>query len=112
MKQNKKLSAKSGLILRRISEGHSYGQIVDGNSDIKYPDIFKAAGEVLLLVECEEETLSYEKRIARVKRDHPNAYETYCLSYFLWGFWSLFGPRRGGRECSRTLKTEQNWYYR
>ena len=75
MKQNKKLSAKSGLILRRISEGHSYGQIVDGNSDIKYPDIFKAAGEVLLLVECEGETLSYEERIARVKRDHPNAYE-------------------------------------
>ena len=75
MKQNNKLSAKSGLILSRISEGHSYGQIVDGNSDIKYPDIFKAASEALLLLEYEEEPLTYEERIARVKGDHPNAYK-------------------------------------
>lgn len=37
------LSEKSVRVLRLIADGHSYSQIVDGNPDIKYRDIFDAA---------------------------------------------------------------------
>ena len=45
MTTQNRLSKKSAEILKLISEGHSYSQIVDGQKGVAYPDIFKAAEE-------------------------------------------------------------------
>jgi hypothetical protein len=43
------LSEKAVKVLRLIADGHSYSQMVNGNPDIKYRDIFDVAEEALSL---------------------------------------------------------------
>jgi uncharacterized protein (DUF433 family) len=66
------LSEKSVTVLRLIADGHSYSQIVDGNPDIKYRDIFDAAEEALRL---NDTSSAYEERLESIKKRYPRAYE-------------------------------------
>jgi hypothetical protein len=66
------LSEKSIKVLRLIADGHSYGQIVGGNSDIKYPDIFDAAEEALRLNDTPS---AHEERLEFIKKKYSRAYE-------------------------------------
>jgi hypothetical protein len=66
------LSGKSVKVLRLIADGHSYSQIVDGNPDIKYRDIFYAAEEALRL---NDTSSTYEERLESIKKRYPRAYE-------------------------------------
>ena len=72
MTTGKRLSKKSVAILKLISEGHSYGQIVDGQRGVTYPDVFKAAEEAL---ELNESKSDYEARMESIKKRYPKAYE-------------------------------------
>ena len=47
MEEHKGLSAKSALVLRMISEGRTYEQILAISPDLTYLDIFSAAREAL-----------------------------------------------------------------
>jgi DNA-binding NarL/FixJ family response regulator len=68
-----KLSDKSRKILTLISAGHSYDQIVSLHSDYTYIDIFKSAEEALALASSSDS--NYQHRLAKIKQNHPNAYE-------------------------------------
>lgn len=72
MTEVRQLSPKSIVVLGLIADGHSYAQIVDGNADISYLDIFAAAEEALRL---SEQPSDYESRMAEIKRRYPRAYE-------------------------------------
>ena len=72
MTTGKRLSKKSVAILKLISEGHSYSQIVDGQKGVTYPDVFSAAEEAL---ELNESKSDYEERMESIKKRYPKAYE-------------------------------------
>jgi len=67
-----KLSEKARRILALIADGHSYAQIVDGQPDMSYLDIFSAADEALNATESPSEGRA---RMAAIKARHPRAYE-------------------------------------
>ena len=68
-----KLSDKSRKILKLISRGHSYEQILALHSSFTYKDIFSSAEEALDLES--PSNLSHQDRQENIKRKHPNAYE-------------------------------------
>jgi DNA-binding CsgD family transcriptional regulator len=72
MGKQKRLTEKSALVLGMIAEGHSYSQIVDGNSGLSYLDIFAAAEEALRLCESQSD---YHARMVEIKERYPRAYE-------------------------------------
>ena len=72
MTTQNRLSKKSAEILKLISEGHSYSQIVDGQKGVTYPDIFKAAEEAVKLNESKSD---YWARTESIKQKYPMAYE-------------------------------------
>ena len=72
MTTHNRLSKKSVAILKLISEGHSYSQIVDGQKEDTYPDVFKAAEEAL---ELNESKSDYKSRIESIKNRYSMAYE-------------------------------------
>lgn len=69
---NGRLSPKTVKVLGLIADGHSYAQIVDGNEDVSYLDIFAAAEEALRL---NEQPSDYESRLAEIRSRYPRAYE-------------------------------------
>lgn len=69
-----RLSAKSAHILSLIAAGHSYAQIVDGNPDLTYRDIFAAAGEALRLDDVVAR--KQDGTIKSVKTSAPPAFVT------------------------------------
>lgn len=71
MGEGRRLSEKSARVLGLIATGHSYEQIVHGEGDITYRDIFLAAEEALELNHPPDRGA----RIARIKAEYPNAYE-------------------------------------
>jgi DNA-binding NarL/FixJ family response regulator len=72
-KTRRNLSAKSAAVLKLISEGHSYEQILSLHKNLTYLDIFGAAREALDLVEATSATS--QQRLAHVRKVHPRAYE-------------------------------------
>ena len=60
-------------MLKLISEGHSYEQILSLHEDLTYLDIFGAAREALVLGEATPAT--YQQRLAQVRKVHPRAHE-------------------------------------
>ena len=72
MATGKRLTSKSVVILKLISEGHSYNQIVDGQKGITSTDVFRAAEEAL---ELNESKSDYTKRMESIKERYPSAYE-------------------------------------
>ena len=72
MTDQRRLSDKSIKVLSLIADGHSYGQIVDGHSDIRYHDIFHAAEEALRLYESQPD---HHARLAQIKLRYSRAYE-------------------------------------
>jgi hypothetical protein len=72
MSDQRRQSEKSVKVLGLIAEGHSYSQIVDGNPDINYHDIFHAAEEALRLGESPPD---YQQRLVTIKSRYPKAYE-------------------------------------
>ena len=75
MTNERRLSAKSIKVLGLIADGHSYSQIVDGNADVSYHDIFHAAEEALRLNESQPD---YHNRMAQIKSSYPKAYEPWA----------------------------------
>lgn len=73
---DKNLSVKAKRILRQISTGHSYEQIIKINPEYTYIDIFKAAEEALGLL-TDNGLTPHEERIARIKEKYPRAYESW-----------------------------------
>ncbi|MFA4987769.1 MAG: hypothetical protein WC712_14410 [Candidatus Brocadiia bacterium] len=71
MAKTQSLSDKSRKILSLIAAGCSYDQIVNGQSDITYLDIFQAAKEALQL---NEPVSNYQDRLAQIKVRHHRAY--------------------------------------
>ena len=67
-----RLSEKSAEILGMIAQGRSYGQIVNGQPDISYLDIFMAAKEALSL--CQGPRAG-EGRLLAIRSKHARAYE-------------------------------------
>jgi hypothetical protein len=84
------LSDKSLEVLKLISEGHSYSQIVDSSPGITYHDVFFAAEEALWLNEklIEMSGLGGSPRVEhnqlsamhRSKAEHPRAYAPWSES--------------------------------
>lgn len=72
MNQSRRLSEKSIKVLSQIADGHSYSQIVDGQSDITYQDVFYAAEEALRLNETQTD---YQNRLAQIRLQYPKAYD-------------------------------------
>jgi uncharacterized protein (DUF433 family) len=83
---NKKLSSTSLAILRLITQGHSYDQILAIQTNLTYRDIFEAAREALSLIGSEAvgdslvpvagvKGSQYQERMAKIKKSHPQAYE-------------------------------------
>lgn len=73
MSDNKTLSSKSVAVLKLIADGHSYEQILAAYPTLTYLDIFGAAQEALLL--SGEAISDYQQRVARIRAQHPRAYE-------------------------------------
>jgi hypothetical protein len=76
MSEATKLSTKARAILQFIAEGHSYQQILDAYSGFTYMDIFKAAQEVLDIVDNPEKhdnKPAYD--LGEIRISHPRAYE-------------------------------------
>ena len=72
MAKPQKLSETSITVLRLIADGKSYAQIVDGQMDISYKDIFTASEEALNLLDS---VPNYHERQATIKKQFPRAYE-------------------------------------
>lgn len=68
-----KLSPKSRTILAAIAQGHSYDQILAGELDLTYHDIFNAATEALTIADSAAQT--YQERLDEIQQLHPRAYE-------------------------------------
>ena len=71
MTKRRSLSDKSTRVLGLIATGHSYDQIVNGERDVTYPDIFLAAEEALRLGSAAD----FADSVAQIKAKYPNAYE-------------------------------------
>lgn len=74
---NTSLSVKSKRILKLISTGHSYEQIIAINPTYTYVEIFNAAKEAVELLTDDEEMTPHETRIARIREKYPRAYESW-----------------------------------
>jgi hypothetical protein len=84
MKEQPRLREKSIKVLNLIAAGLSYSQIVDGNNDLNYHDIFFAAEEAVWLDETigkfTDEDQTRQARPTGVsamhlaKQKHPRAY--------------------------------------
>ncbi len=72
MSGSQRLSEKSARVLGLIAAGYGYNQIVDGQPDISYLDIFAAADEALRL---NESATDHRQRLAQIKTRYPKAYE-------------------------------------
>jgi DNA-binding CsgD family transcriptional regulator len=68
-----KLSPKSRNILAAIAQGRSYDQILAGELDLTYHDIFNAAAEALAVAEPGNH--NYQERLEEIQQLHPRAYE-------------------------------------
>jgi hypothetical protein len=66
-----RLSDRSAAILKLISEGHTYEQIVSRLPRVTYKDIFGAALEALHICEGASDTRS--QRISPIRPAHPDA---------------------------------------
>lgn len=79
MAENRKgLSEKSRAILKYISLGHSYQQILDAYPDFTYVDIFAAAREALEVLDSgayQGEDKKPSDRLDEIRKVHPRAYE-------------------------------------
>ncbi len=71
--ENKDLSARSVEVLRLISEGRNYEQILSLHPKLSYLDIFAAAREALEVAARAGEDQT--KRMSEVRETHPRAYE-------------------------------------
>ena len=69
---NEGLGEKSVMVLGLIADGHSYSQIVDGDPDLSYHDIFFAAEEAL---RSNGSYTDHQGRLAEIKSRYPRAYE-------------------------------------
>jgi hypothetical protein len=73
-----RLTPKSLLVLKLISAGHSYAQIVDSHPELNYHDIFFAAEEAVWLDEklgnAAETRPSGISAMEKAKQKHPRAY--------------------------------------
>ncbi|MEM9951375.1 MAG: hypothetical protein AAF846_07240 [Chloroflexota bacterium] len=74
---DKNLSIKAKRILKLITTGHSYEQIISINPQYTYLDIFNAAKEAVELLTDEHEMTPHEARLAKIKEKHPRAYESW-----------------------------------
>ncbi len=63
---------QAASILRLISQGHGYAQIVDRLPGVTYNDIFAAAGEALAAMESGGTHTSY---VETVRQTHQRAYK-------------------------------------
>lgn len=90
MEKPPRLSPKSIKVLGLIAAGHSYSQIVEGNPDLNYHDIFFAAEEAVWLDErvgkpAQGSGESHAKptgasAMERAKERHPRAYAPWSES--------------------------------
>lgn len=71
--ENRDFSARSVEVLRLISEGRSYEQILSLHPELSYLDIFAAAREALDVVARASEDQS--SRMSDIREAHPRAYE-------------------------------------
>jgi DNA-binding CsgD family transcriptional regulator len=74
--QSKELSPKSRTILAAIAQGHSYDQILTGELDLTYHDIFNAAAGALAVSDSVAQT--YQERLDEIQQLHPRAYEKWA----------------------------------
>ena len=74
--QSNKLSPKSRTILAAIAEGRSYDQILAGELDLTYHDIFNAAAEALAIADTGAQ--DYHERLEEIQQLHPRAYEKWA----------------------------------
>lgn len=72
-----KLSQKSRVILEAIAEGHSFEQILFGNQELSYNDIFRAVAEALECIEQPEQDKTHS--LEGIRRKFPRAYEKWSL---------------------------------
>jgi hypothetical protein len=84
-----RLSPKSLLVLKLIAGGHSYAQIIEGNPELNYHDIFFAAEEAVWLDEkvgslSAKGTMQSRpgemSAMERAKQKYPNAYAPWSES--------------------------------
>lgn len=79
--QEYSLSRRSAEVLRLISQGHTYEQILSIHPEMTYLDIFRAAGEALEALETPaRESSAYEERLSRVRESHARAYDKWTPS--------------------------------
>jgi len=84
MEEPPRLSAKSIKVLNLIAAGLSYSQIVEGNPDLNYHDIFFAAEEAIWLderigtlaqgAEMTQARPTGASAMEKAKQNHPRAY--------------------------------------
>ena len=84
MEEPPRLTPKSIKVLNLIAAGHSYSQIVEGNPDLNYHDIFFAAEEAVWLderigklaqgTEMTQTRPTGASAMERAKKNHPRAY--------------------------------------
>ena len=85
MEDPPRLRAKSIKVLNLIAAGHSYSQIVEGNPDLNYHDIFFAAEEAVWLddrigklaqgSEMTQARPTGTSAMEMAKQKHPRAYQ-------------------------------------
>lgn len=101
--QSKELSPKSRTILAAIAQGHSYDQILAGELDLTYHDIFNAAAEALTIADSAAQT--YQERLDEIQQLHPRAYEKWadeedaCLT-------QLFRAGKTVQQIAETLQRQ------
>ncbi len=75
------LSRRSVEVLRLISRGRTYEQMLSLHPEMTYLDIFRAAEEALEMSEPTERTESgYTERSAKIRQKHAHAYENWSPS--------------------------------
>ena len=75
------LSRRSTEVLRLISQGRTYEQILSIHPEMTYLDIFHAAGEALEALSAPSQGRSaYEERLSRVRESHTRAYDRWTPS--------------------------------
>lgn len=75
------LSRRSVEVLRLISQGRTYEQILSIHPEMTYLDIFRAAEEALEALGATERPESeYTERPAKIRREYPHAYEKWSPS--------------------------------
>lgn len=71
----KTLSPRSAAILKLLAAGHSYEQVLAGDPELTYLDIFAAARQALEVASQAKD--AYSRRTAAIQERHPRAYASW-----------------------------------